>query len=112
MTDSDFREMAREREEFAKSLSDKEIWKSVTKSTIKLVGDPTFKADVLLSSIPDIGIIFGQLKNANKTGEIEDQVFRLRFRVHRKRGCADLPLSQSVIITIIVRKITGFRFGG
>lgn len=75
MTNSDFRKMAQEREKYASSLSNSDIWKSVARSAIKLVGDPNMKANVLLSSIPDIGIIYSQLKYCSNQGYLSNKEY-------------------------------------
>ncbi|MHA2089736.1 MAG: hypothetical protein ACW98K_02655 [Candidatus Kariarchaeaceae archaeon] len=75
MVQDDFGKMAEEREEFAQTLSDQDIWKSVIRSAIVIEGNPAFKANILLTTIPDIGMIFGQLRSNNKQGLISDQEY-------------------------------------
>ncbi|MHA2502259.1 MAG: hypothetical protein ACXAE3_05270 [Candidatus Kariarchaeaceae archaeon] len=59
---SDFEEMATQREMEAAKLTDLDIWKTVVEKAATLDAEPFIKADILLTSIPDIGVIFSQLK--------------------------------------------------
>ena len=70
---SDFDEMAREREVEASKLSDLDIWKTVVEKAVKLDVESFVKADILLQSIPDIGVIFSQIKNQYNKGNINDE---------------------------------------
>lgn len=73
MTSSDFDEMAKNREEEAAKLSDFDIWKSVVKKAVKLDVETNVRADILLQSIPDIGVIFSQLKSQFDKGNLTSQ---------------------------------------
>lgn len=68
----DFAEMARKREIEAQRISDIDVWKSVVAKVLPLEVDNDVKADILLQSIPDLGVIFSQLKLHNKSGDLSD----------------------------------------
>ena len=70
---SDFEGMAKEREEEAAQLTDLDIWKSVVEKAVILEADAYIKADILLQSIPDIGVIFSQLKVQNRKKLLGDK---------------------------------------
>jgi alpha-amylase/alpha-mannosidase (GH57 family) len=69
---SDFEEMASRREEEAAKLTDLDIWKTVVEKAALLDADTYIKADILLQSIPDVGVIFSQLKRQHNKKNITD----------------------------------------
>jgi len=76
MKSKDFEKMAIEREEFAQTLSDYDVWKQVVRSAITIEADPEMKANILITSIPDIGVIFTQLKEICQNGDLSHKEYR------------------------------------
>lgn len=71
----DFEKMAKKREAEASKITDLDVWKSVVSKAIELRVDATVKADILLQAIPDIGVIFAQLKHHNNSGNLTDKEY-------------------------------------
>lgn len=65
-------DIARDREEFANTLSQNDIYKQVVRNAIKLDAPIDMKAEILLSSIPDLAIIYSQLKFNNRIGDLSN----------------------------------------
>jgi len=74
-TMSDFESMASKREEEASKLTDLDIWKTVVEKAVLLDADSFIKADILLQSIPDVGVIFSQLKHQYNIHNITDREY-------------------------------------
>lgn len=71
---SSFEEMAKKREIEASKLTDMDIWKTVISKVVELPDTPLdIKVDILIQSVPDIGVIFGQLKYQNSIGKVNDK---------------------------------------
>ncbi|MHA2251798.1 MAG: hypothetical protein ACXAD7_15655 [Candidatus Kariarchaeaceae archaeon] len=85
MKSKDFEKMANEREEFAQTLSDYDIWKQVVQSAITIEADPEMKANILITSIPDIGVIFTQLKEINQNGDLSNKEYRQIVEICMKK---------------------------
>ncbi len=65
-------DIARDREEFASTLSQNDIYKQVVRNAIKLDAPIDMKAGILLSSIPDLAVIYSQLKFNNRIGDLSN----------------------------------------
>ncbi|MCE7737669.1 MAG: hypothetical protein GPJ54_22450 [Candidatus Heimdallarchaeota archaeon] len=65
-------DIARDREEFASTLSQNDIYKQVVRNAIKLDAPIDMKAEILLSSIPDLAVIYSQLKFNNRIGDLSN----------------------------------------
>lgn len=65
-------DIARDREEFANTLSQNDIYKQVVRNAIKLDAPIDMKAEILLSSIPDLAVIYSQLKFNNRIGDLSN----------------------------------------
>lgn len=68
-------DIAKEREIYAKTLSQKDIWRSVVRNAIKMKASVDMKADILLNAIPDLGVIYGHLRFNNKIGDLDNKEF-------------------------------------
>ncbi len=68
-----FEAMAKKREREARFISDAAVYKNVVEKIVKLDVDIDMKVEILSQSIPDIGIIFGQLRYQYNVGNIEAQ---------------------------------------
>ncbi len=73
--DEDFEKMARDREEEARKISDLDVWISVVEKVVNLDVSPEEKAAILLQGIPDVGVVFGQLKIHYKNGKLSDKEY-------------------------------------
>ena len=62
--------IAKEREDFADTLSQNEIWRQVVRNAIKMDASIEMKADILLGAIPDLAVIYSQLKFNNRIGDL------------------------------------------
>lgn len=62
--------IAKEREDFADTLSQSEIWRQVVRNAIKMDASVEMKADILLGAIPDLAVIYSQLKFNNRIGDL------------------------------------------
>ncbi len=65
-------DIARDREEFANTLSQNDIYKQVVRNAIKLDAPIDMKAEILLKAIPDLAVIYSQLKFNNSIGDLSN----------------------------------------
>lgn len=65
-------DIAKEREDFAETLSQNEIWRQVVRNAIKIDAPIEMKADILLKAIPDLAVIYSQLKFNNRIGDLSN----------------------------------------
>ena len=65
---ADFNKMAKEREAFAATLEDSEIYRSIVLKVLQLEVDLDMKVGLLIDAIKDVGTIFGNLRYFNKKG--------------------------------------------
>ena len=65
-------DIAKDREEFANTLSQNDIFKQVVRNAIKLDAPISMKADIILNAIPDLAIIYSQLKFNNRIGDLSN----------------------------------------
>jgi len=91
---NDFESMAREREEEAAKLTDLDVWKSVVEKAVILDSEPFIKADILLQSISDIGVIFAQLKVQNRKGNIPDQEYHDLLEIILEKLESDMQIHE------------------
>ncbi len=78
-------DIAKEREDFAETLSQNEIWRQVVRNAIKMDAPIEMKADILLKAIPDLAVIYSQLKFNNRIGDLtnDELVEFLRIIIER-----------------------------
>lgn len=69
-------ELAKEREEYAKTLSQEDIWNAVITNAIKMEAPAEMRAEILLSAITDIGIIYRLLKDHHRKGELNAEDYQ------------------------------------
>ena len=74
-------ELARERENYAESLSQKDIYRQVVRNAIKMDAEPEIKAEILLGAIPDIGVIYNQLRFNNRVGDLNNEDFKKLLQI-------------------------------
>ena len=72
MAGSEFRRMAKQREEESKLISDSDVYASMVENIVKLDVDYEMKVDILHQSITDVGTIFGLLKMQNDKGNLSN----------------------------------------
>lgn len=66
-----FEAMAKKREREARFISDAAVYKNVVQKIVQLDVEIDMKVEILSQAIPDIGIIFGQLRYQYNVGNIE-----------------------------------------
>lgn len=67
--------LAEEREEYANTLSTFDIWRQVVRNAVKMDAEIETKVDILLGAIPDIGVIYSQLRFNNKIGDLTNKEY-------------------------------------
>jgi hypothetical protein len=65
-------DIAKDREDFANTLSQNDIYKQVVRNAIKLDAPIKMKAEILLGAIPDLAVIYSQLKFNNLIGDLSN----------------------------------------
>ena len=65
-------DLAKDRDAYANTLSQNDIYRQVVRNAIKLDAPIKMKADILLRSIPDLAVIYSQLKFNNRIGDLSN----------------------------------------
>ncbi|MDH5403452.1 MAG: hypothetical protein OEZ01_01850 [Candidatus Heimdallarchaeota archaeon] len=71
-----FDQMAEQREAEAQLLDDVDVWRSIIEKVVLLDSPSDMKADILFTSIPDIGVVLTQLKNHFEKGNFDETSYK------------------------------------
>ena len=69
------KELADEREEYADSLTDMDIWRQVVRNVVKMEAEIDTKVEILIGAIPDIAVIYSQLRFNNRIGDLPNKEY-------------------------------------
>ena len=70
-----FENIASDREKFADSLSDLDIWENVVDNILKLDEPAEMLVDILVGALVDFGMIFGLLARRNREGKLTHKAY-------------------------------------